>query len=126
MRGMAAPMSSGKRVLVVDDDPAIRDLLSMALEGEGYHVECARNGHDALDKVRRNPPNAILLDIMMPTMDGWCFLRAHHTLAAQCRAPVLVMTAAGGRRMARELGAADFLPKPFDLDTLLGKVAALC
>ena len=119
-------MSQGKTVLVVDDDPAIRELLSMALEGDGYRVVCARNGRDALAKVRRDPPDAILLDIMMPTMDGWCFLKEHRTLSAECRAPVLVMTAVGGSCMARQLGARDFLAKPFDLDILLGKVAALC
>ena len=119
-------MSRGKTVLVVDDDPAIRELLSMALEAEGYRVVCARNGREALDKVRRDPPDAILLDLMMPTMDGWCFLTTHQTLSTECRAPVLVMTAIGGSCMARQLGARDFLTKPFSLDTLLGKVAALC
>ncbi len=119
-------MSQDKTVLVVDDDPAIRDFLAMALEEEGYSVETATNGREALDRVRHHPPNAILLDIMMPEMDGWMFLATRRTLSAECRCPVLVMSAAGGRHMARELGASDFLAKPFDLDTLLGKVAALC
>ena len=119
-------MSQGKTVLVVDDDPDIREFLSLALESEGYRVDCARNGQEALDKVRRCPPNAILLDIMMPVMDGWCFLKNRRTLSAECRCPVLVMSAAGGSCMARQLGASDFLAKPFDLDSLLGKVAALC
>ena len=119
-------MSHDKSVLVVDDDPDIRDFLSMVLEAEGYRVACARDGREALDRVRRDPPDAILLDIMMPRMDGWRFLKEHRMLSAECRCPVLAMSAAGGRYMARELGARDFLAKPFDLDTLFGKVAALC
>src|SRR3712207_6653227 len=105
---MAAPMSQVKTVLVVDDDPDIRRFVSMALESEGYRVDCARNGREALEKVRREPPDAILLDIMMPIMDGWCFLRDRRTLSAKCRCPVLVMSAAGGSCMARQLGARDF------------------
>ena len=119
-------MSQRGTVLVVDDDPAIRDFLSLALEDEGYSVQTATNGQEALDKVRRDPPDAILLDLMMPTMDGWCFLTARRTLSARCQVPVLVMSAAGGSHMARELGAGGFLAKPFDLDAMLGKVAALC
>ncbi len=119
-------MSQGRCVLVVDDDPAIRDFLSAALKAKGYRVECAWNGREALAKVRRDPPDAILLDLKMPVMDGWCFLKDRGTLSAACRCPVLVMSAAGGRHMARELGAKDFLAKPFDLDALLGKVAAVC
>ncbi len=119
-------MSQGATVLVVDDDPAIRDFVSIALEDEGYRVETAPNGQEALDKVRRDPPDAILLDIMMPTLDGWEFLAHWRMLSARCQAPVLVMSAVGGRCLARQLGARDFLAKPFDLDTLLGRVAALC
>ena len=119
-------MIQGKTVLVVDDDGHIRDSVRMALEDEGFRVKTARDGREALDKVRRDPPDAILLDLMMPTMDGWGFLAAHRTLSTECRAPVLAMSAMGGRYLARELGARDFLAKPFDLDALLGKVAALC
>ncbi len=119
-------MSRGKTVLVVDDEGDVRDFLRTVLEGEGYSVETANNGHEALDKVRRDPPDAIVLDILMPTMDGWGFLTARRTLSAECQCPVLAMSGAGGRYMARELGASDFVAKPFDRDTLLGKVVALC
>ena len=119
-------MSQGRTVLVVDDDPAIRDFLSMALEGDGYSVKTARDGREALDKIRREPPDVILLDLVMPTMDGWRFLETQRTSSAECHLPILAMSAMGGRYMARELGATDFLAKPFDLDALLGKVAALC
>ncbi len=111
---------------MVDDEGDIREFLRQALEDEGYGVETARDGHEALDKVRRDPPSAVLLDLMMPIMDGWGFLAARSTLSAKFQCPVLVMSAVGGRSMARQLGARDFIAKPFDLDTLLGKVAALC
>ena len=119
-------MSQGKTILVVEDDDDIREFVRAALEDQGYVIKTATNGQAALDKVRRCPPDAILLDIMMPRLDGWCFLKAYRTLSAQYRAPILVISAAGGWSMARELGAADFLAKPFGLDALLGKVAALC
>ena len=119
-------MIQGKTVLVVNDDGHIGDFLRVALEAKGYTVTTAKDGREALDKVRRDPPDAVLLDLMMPVMDGWGFLTARGTLAAQCQCPVPAMSAAGGRYMARELGAKDFLAKPFDLDALLGKVAAVC
>ncbi len=119
-------MTRDKTILVVDDDGDIREFVRAVLEDQGYEVRTATNGQAALDKVRRDPPGAILLDLMMPVMDGWCFLKARLTLAATCQCPVLVMSAAGGPCMARQLGARDFIAKPFDLDTLLGKVAALC
>ena len=121
-----AAVSPRRTVLVVDDEGDIREILRLALEDEGYGVETARDGHEALDKVRRDPPSAVLLDLMMPIMDGWCFLAARSTLSAKFQCPVLVMSAVGGRYMARQLGARDFIAKPFDLDALLGKVAALC
>ena len=118
-------MTPTRTVLIVDDEPNIRGFLKMALEDEGFSVESAANGKEALDKVRRRPPDAVLLDLLMPVMDGWGFLAAHRTLAAQYRCPVLVMSAVGGRSMARELGAADVIAKPFDVDEVLTKVDAL-
>ena len=118
-------VSEGKTILVVDDDPVLRDVVSWALEGEGYGVETAANGREALDKVRRDPPDAIVLDLVMPTMDGWGFLATQRMSSAECRAPVLAMSAVGGRYLARELGATDFLAKPFDVDDLLRRVDSL-
>ena len=119
-------MTQARTVLVVDDDHAIREFLTMALEDEGYRVKTAASGREALDEVRRDPPDVILLDLVMPTTDGWSFLVTRRTSSAECHTPVLAMSAMGGRYMARELGARDFLAKPLDLDALLGKVASLC
>lgn len=121
-----AATTRARTVLVVDDDPAIREFLSMALEDEGYRVQTAVNGREALDKVRRDPPDVVLLDLEMPRTDGWSFLTSRRTASSACHTPVLAMSAMGGRCMARQLGARDFLAKPLDLDALLGKVAALC
>ena len=113
------------RILVVDDEPAIRDFLRMALEDEGYSVATARDGREALDMIRRDPPDAILLDLMMPTMDGAEFLAMRRAVSAGSRCPVLVMSAVDGSHAARELGAAGFLAKPFGVDALLRTLARI-
>ena len=120
-----AAMAQGKTVLIVDDEPNMRGFLRMALEDEGYTVRTATNGQEALDRVRRTPPDAILLDLMMPVMDGWSFLTARRTLSSEYRCPVIVMSAVGGWNLARELGAASFLAKPFDIYVLLATLAGV-
>ncbi|HEV8229115.1 MAG TPA: response regulator [Candidatus Limnocylindria bacterium] len=111
----------GKRVLVVDDDPSIRDILSAALEDDGYEVVPASNGADALDVVDRWKPDVIVLDLMMPVMDGWTFARR---LRERDDIPIIVISAANDlARHALDVGARDVLPKPFDLDKLLPSVA---
>ena len=118
-------MTQPRTILIVDDEPNIRGFLKLALEDEGYRVETAADGQDALDKVRRNPPDAVLLDLVMPGVDGWSFLATRRTLSAECRCPVLVMSAVGGWNLARELGASGFLAKPFDVEVLLAKLASV-
>ncbi len=118
-------MSQGKTVLVVDDDPAIRDIIETALEDEGYRVESAANGREALDKADQCHPHAVVLDVMMPVLDGWEFLAHWSRRPVEQQAPVMVVWAVGGWHAAVELGARDFLAKPFDLDVLLGKLAKL-
>src|SRR5918997_3500772 len=118
-------MSRGTCVLVVDDDPAIRDIIGTVLEDEGYRVEHAANGQEALDKADLCRPHAVVLDVMMPVLDGWEFLAHWSRRPVEQRAPVLVVSAVGGRHAAVELGARDFLAKPLDLETLLGKLAGL-
>jgi CheY-like chemotaxis protein len=118
-------MQASKRVLVVDDDAAIRDTVADALLDEGYQVLTAANGRAALEVVARTVPRLILLDMRMPIMDGWEFARAYRELPGP-HAPIVVITAArdAGDRAA-QIEADDYLAKPFDLDDLLAVVSRL-
>ena len=112
------------RVLVVDDDAQIRDVVALALLDEGYEVVTAANGAIALERAVEYPPHLILLDMRMPVLDGWRFAAAYRAQTAH-PAPIVVMTAAqDARRWAAEIAAAGCLPKPFDLGHLLDLVAA--
>lgn len=115
---------AGGRILVVDDDNALRASISRILEDEGYTVDNAADGAAALSIVEEDPPDAILLDVMMPGMNGRQFLRELRGAAGQTRIPVVIMTALHGLSdRAAEYGADDFVEKPFDVDELLNKVA---
>lgn len=110
-------MTSGP-VLVVDDDRSILDTLAELLDMEGYAVETASNGAEALASVERREPSVVLLDMRMPILDGWGFVQALTERGR--RLPVVVMTAAqDARRWAEEVGAAGYIAKPFDLHHLL-------
>ena len=112
-------------ILVVDDDPCIRGLISEALDWEGYPVVTAANGAEALKVVETTPPALVVLDMQMPVLDGPGFVRALRERGL--RLPVLVLTAAtNARRYASELNADGFIPKPFDLTQLLTTVEQLC
>jgi DNA-binding response OmpR family regulator len=110
-------------VLVVDDDPEMLDLLSLVLQVEGYTVRTALDGEQALLAVGEAMPELILLDMKMPVMNGWEFARVfreRHDRAA----PIVVVTAAhNARRTSEEIGADDYLGKPFDVAVLKAKVA---
>ncbi len=108
-------------VLVVDDDASILDTVTAILSGEGYDVVSAASGQEALDAVARKHPLVILLDMRMPTMDGWAVARALRGQGIDV--PIIVMTAAeSARRWADEVGAEGYLAKPFGLDELLAAV----
>jgi CheY-like chemotaxis protein len=105
-------------VLVVDDDPAIREAVRDVLENEGILVETATDGADALAKVAERRPSMVLLDMRMPVMDGWGFASALRELGVDL--PVVVMTAAAdARRWAAEIGAIGVVPKPFGITELV-------
>ncbi len=108
-------------MLVVDDDSSIRELLHAALEEEGYEVVSATDGQDALVIVERWRPDVIVLDLMMPVMDGWTFAKR---LRERYDIPIVALSAVTDiERHAKALGARDVIAKPFDLDALLPKVA---
>jgi two-component system, chemotaxis family, chemotaxis protein CheY len=107
-------------ILVVDDDPAIRSFVQLALEDAGYEVMLATDGVSALAAVRRRQPRLILLDMRMPTMNGWEFTDAYRRERSP-HAPIVIMTA-GRDATASDIGAAGWLWKPFDLDQLISSV----
>ena len=111
-------------ILVVDDDPSILTTISEVLDLEGYPVQTAINGAEALQAVERVRPSLVLLDMRMPVLDGWGFARALQERGLKL--PILVMTAAqSARRWAEEIGADGHIAKPFDLPDLLDAVERL-
>ena len=115
----AAAADDGRAtVLVVDDDPSVRGLLTRTLENEGYRVIAAGNGVDALALARRHKPQAITLDVMMPRLDGWGALKALKADAELRDIPVIMVTVLNERGMAIPLGAAEFVTKPVDRQRL--------
>ena len=123
---MMAVAQGHSLVLVVDDDPDILDAICDILEGEGYRVARARHGVEALERVDEERPSVILLDLMMPVMDGLAFAQALRGRKQQDAAiPIVVISADGNPQRAAAVGARGFLAKPFDIDALLAQVAAM-
>jgi DNA-binding response OmpR family regulator len=111
------------RVLVVDDDELIRDTLATALSDEGYAVRVAPDGRAALSTLGEWQPDLIVLDLMMPVMDGQAFRKAQRSAAVTADIPVIVLSAAHNvHARAADLDAAAVFPKPFDLAKLLDAV----
>ena len=109
-------------VLAVEDDDRIRRLIETVLEGEGYNVVSASNGREALDLLDSTRPGVILLDLMMPGLDGWAFLRKIREQGID--APVVLVSAIRDLpHEARRLGT-DSLAKPFAVEDLISKVEA--
>lgn len=110
-------------VLVVDDEPQVVWMLQFSLEAEGFQTFAARDGRTALDELRQHRPQLMLLDIMMPVMDGWSVLQEIRDLPEGERPRVVVVSARAtlrDRAKAAELGAVAFVAKPFNVDDLLG------
>ncbi|TLS51523.1 response regulator transcription factor [Paenibacillus antri] len=113
-------------VLVIDDDEKITSMLRRGLAFEGYGVRTARNGAEGLEAIRQEEPDVIVLDIMMPGVDGWEVCR--RLREAGSRVPVLMLTAkdeVSDRVRGLDAGADDYLVKPFALEELLARVRAL-
>jgi CheY-like chemotaxis protein len=117
------------QVLVVDDDDTIRDTIADALELEGYTVARARHGEEALSHVRAAPPRVIVIDLMMPIMDGWTFVEQCRAESLCAGVPIVVVSASHNLRSAAQRltanGVSAVIAKPFSLDALIGAVERL-
>jgi GAF domain-containing protein/DNA-binding response OmpR family regulator/HAMP domain-containing protein len=111
---IAADPNGSATVLIVDDDPAARELLTAALKGAGYRLVHATGGAEALAMARTIRPDAITLDVMMPKPDGWDVLGALKADAELCDIPVIIVTVAPDRGVGLSLGAVEVLTKPVD------------
>ena len=114
------------RILVVDDEPAVREALERILHLEGFDVAMARDGREAVRSQAAAPADAVLLDVLMPELDGLEVCRRMRDIGD--RTPVLMLTArdeVGDRVAGLEAGADDYLPKPFALEELLARLRAL-
>ena len=113
------------RILVVDDDPTVSEVVARYLERDGYVVETASNGRRALDRALTEPPDLVVLDLMLPGMDG---LEVCRRLRALAPVPVIILTARGqesDRIIGLELGADDYVAKPFSAKELVARVRAV-
>src|SRR5690348_6650575 len=120
------PGAAPARILIVDDEPAVREALAGSLEFEGYQVGEAADGVMALEQVDRRPPDLVVLDVLMPRLDGLTTCRRLRARGATM--PVLMLTArdmVGDRVTGLDAGADDYLAKPFELDELLARIRAL-
>lgn len=111
-----------KRIVVVEDDDAIREVAASTLAFEGYRVDQARNGQEGLDLVRRKMPDCVLLDLAMPVLSGWEFMHQYREIPGR-KAPVIIFTATIlPKTLVAELQADAWLPKPYEVDALLDMV----
>ncbi len=115
----------GTRILVVDDEVSICDLLKLYLENEGYEVKTAHDGAEGISYFKMYEPDLVLLDIMLPKKDGWQVCREIREISSK---PVIMITAKGDvfdKVLGLEMGADDFVVKPFDMKELFARVKAV-
>ncbi len=113
------------RIMVVDDDPNIAQLIRLYLESEGYRVEHYLDGVSCVESFKSNPPNLVILDIMLPGMDGWDVCKEIRKVSD---VPIIMLTAKGetfDKVLGLELGADDYIVKPFDPKELVARVKAV-
>jgi two-component system KDP operon response regulator KdpE len=117
-------MNTAERVLIVDDEPQIRRVMKTALASNGYEAYEARTGEEALDSLRANNPDLILLDMNMPGMGG---MAACREIRAVCEVPIIVLSVRDGEQdkiAALDAGADDYMTKPFSVNELLARIRA--
>ncbi|HEV3028407.1 MAG TPA: response regulator transcription factor [Planctomycetota bacterium] len=118
----------GRTILVIDDEPELVKLLDYNLTKAGYLVLSAKDGENGLAAARKHAPDAIILDVMMPGLDGWEVCKRLRTDPSTSALPILMLTAKaeeGDRVLGLELGADDYVTKPFGVRELLARVKAL-
>ncbi|MBE7043942.1 MAG: response regulator transcription factor [Ruminococcaceae bacterium] len=118
-------MMSTHKILIVDDDANISELIRLYLEKEGFQTVCAANGKIAMDKFKMENPALIILDIMMPEIDGWQVCRE---IRKTSEVPIIMLTAKGetfDKVLGLELGADDYMVKPFETKELVARVKAV-
>lgn len=119
------PFMSMEKILVADDDRNIAELLRLYLEKEGYTVTLACDGIDAMEKFNADTPDIVLLDIMMPRLDGWQVCRE---IRQKSSCPIIMLTAKGetfDKVLGLELGADDYVVKPFDSKEIVARIKAV-
>ncbi|HBP66609.1 MAG TPA: DNA-binding response regulator [Desulfosporosinus sp.] len=113
------------KILIVDDDDRIREIVRIFLEAEGFQVDQAEDGNSALEMVRKDNPDLVILDLMMPGLDGWTVCKI---LRRETKIPIIMLTAKGGendRVLGFDLGADDYVVKPFSPRELCARVKAV-
>jgi len=117
-----------QKILICDDDPNIRNIVDFGLAAEGFQVRVAADGDEALELVRREPPDLVILDVMMPGSDGIEVCRALKEDPRTRQVPVLLLTACAGkadRDRGLAAGADDYITKPFSPQRLVEKVQSV-
>lgn len=130
-KGADSPSGRGRandhcEVLVIDDDAAVRDLVSRYLVKEGFRVQTASSGEEGLELARRTKPEAITLDLLMPGVDGWSVLTQLKADPGLANIPVVIVTILDNQDMGYTLGAADYLTKPIDQQRLVSIIRRHC
>ena len=113
------------KILIVEDDANIADLLRLYLEKEKYEVQIAPDGGQGVEQFRKFRPDLVLLDLMLPVMDGWAVCR---TIRSEAKTPIIMLTAKGettDKINGLDMGADDYVTKPFDVKELLARVHAV-
>ena len=121
-------MPEKKRILLVDDEPDLVQLVSLRLQAAGYEVQTAYDGQQAIEQVKKNRPDLMILDLMLPKIDGYKVCRLLKFDERTQNLPILIFTAraqAEDVTLATECGADAYLTKPFDASTLLSKLGEL-
>jgi CheY-like chemotaxis protein len=121
-----APVAGQPQVLLIDDDPTVHDLVHRFLQKEGFHVIDAQSGQDGLELARKLRPSIIVLDVMMPTMDGWSVLTRLKGDPELSDIPVVMLTMVNNREMGFSLGVDDYMLKPIDRSDFVATLRKYC